>query len=72
MGGLNTAAMSSRLWSYPNHLWSPILLLVLDDAASWKGTGEKDIGLISEEVAESIHNLVALDLEGTPKSVKYR
>jgi hypothetical protein len=37
----------------------------------WTTTGEEDIGLIAEEVAESIKDLVIYDAEGRPEAVKY-
>jgi len=37
----------------------------------WKSSGESDIGLIAEEVAEVIPELVIWDEQGDPKAVKY-
>jgi hypothetical protein len=37
----------------------------------WQSTGEADIGLIAEEVAEVMDNLVICDPEGRPDAVKY-
>jgi hypothetical protein len=37
----------------------------------WKTTREEDIGLIAEEVIESIKDLVILDEQGRPDAVKY-
>jgi alpha-tubulin suppressor-like RCC1 family protein len=37
----------------------------------WKATGQEDIGLIAEEVAESMQDLVIYDAEGKPDAVKY-
>ena len=38
---------------------------------TWNSTGEADIGLIAEEVAEVIPDLVLYDAEGRPDGVKY-
>jgi hypothetical protein len=37
----------------------------------WKTTGEEEIGLIAEEVAEAANDLVTYDAEGRPEGVKY-
>ena len=37
----------------------------------WKETDTPDMGLIAEEVAETIPHLVTRDLDGNPESVKY-
>ena len=37
----------------------------------WKTTGQEDIGLIAEDVNESIKDLVIYDKEGRPDAVKY-
>jgi len=37
----------------------------------WTTTGQEDIGLIAEEVAESIRDLVIYDAEGRPDAVIY-
>jgi ribosomal protein S6E (S10) len=37
----------------------------------WKESGQKDIGLIAEEVNEIINDLVVCDQQGQPDSVKY-
>jgi hypothetical protein len=37
----------------------------------WTTTGQEDIGLIAEEVAESMKDLVIYDTEGKPDAVKY-
>jgi len=37
----------------------------------WTTTGQEDIGLIAEEVAESMKDLVIHDAEGKPEAVKY-
>jgi len=38
---------------------------------NWKSTGNKDIGLIAEDVAQAIPDLVMYDKEGNPDAVKY-
>jgi len=38
---------------------------------SWKTTGEPDVGLIAEDVAQEIPDLVIYDKEGKPDAVKY-
>jgi hypothetical protein len=37
----------------------------------WTSTGQEEIGLIAEEVAESMSDLVIYDAEGRPDAVKY-
>jgi hypothetical protein len=37
----------------------------------WKTTGQNDIGLIAEEVAQQLNDLVIYDNEGRPDAVKY-
>ena len=37
----------------------------------WKTNGQEDIGLIAEEVNESVKDLVIFDGEGRPDGVKY-
>jgi hypothetical protein len=37
----------------------------------WKETGEREIGLVAEEVAEVVKDLVVYDTEGRPEAVKY-
>jgi hypothetical protein len=38
---------------------------------TWKTTGQEDIGLIAEDVAEAVPDLVLYNSEGEPEAVKY-